>query len=69
MSYPVLDQGLGLLIALVVAIRQRDPVLVRQISEKADLHLTDREIGRTFGKLHDYGVSPDDLAWLRTCGG
>lgn len=68
MSYPVLDQGLGLLVALIVAIRQRDPVLVRQIGERADLHLNDREITRSFSKLHDYGASEEDLAWLRTCG-
>jgi hypothetical protein len=67
-SYPVLDRGLGLLVALIVAIRQRDPVLVRQIGERADLHLSDREISRSFSKLHDYSASEEDLAWLKTCG-
>ena len=56
-----------LLIALVVAVRRRDPVLVRQVAEKADRELADAVLRRTFSKVTTYNLTPDDLHWLQTC--
>jgi hypothetical protein len=63
---PVLDPALRLLIALAVAVRRRDCVMVQQIAEQVDLTLSFREAGRTFSRLPSYGVSDADLTWLRT---
>lgn len=66
MTTTTLDPAHKLLVALAVAARGRDPVLVAQIAEKADLLLTNREMRRSFGRLKNYGVSPQDLKWLQS---
>ena len=63
---PALDPALRLLIALSVAVRRRDSVMVQQIAERVDRTLSLKEAGRTFSRLPNYGVSDDDLTWLRT---
>ena len=64
MALPTLDEGHRLLACLAVAIREPDPVLVRQIAEKADKILPDSQIVKTFGRLKNYGVGTSDLNWL-----
>lgn len=66
MSATTLDPAHKLLVALAVAARSRDPVLVSQVAEKADLTLTTREMRRAFGRLGNYGVSREDLKWLQS---
>lgn len=66
MTQTTLDPAHKLLVALAVAARGRDPVLVAQIAEKADLLLTNREMRRSFSRLKNYGVSQQDLKWLQT---
>ena len=60
-----LDPALRLLICLSVAVRRRDVVLVEQIAEKVDIALTPKEAKRALSRLPAYGVTPDDLSWLR----
>ena len=60
-----LDPALRLLICLSVAVRRRDAVLVEQIAEKVDIALTPKEAKRALSRLPSYGVTPDDLSWLR----
>lgn len=66
MGSSLLDPAHKLLVALAVAARGRDPVLVCQIAERADLLLTPREMKRAFSRLPAYGVSQADLDWLQT---
>lgn len=66
MGSSLLDPAHKLLVALAVAARGRDPVLVSQIAERADLLLTPREMKRAFSRLPAYGVSQTDLDWLQT---
>ena len=61
-----IDAAHKLLVALAVAARRRDPVLVMQVAERADLLLTPREMKRAFSRLESYGVSQDDLSWLQS---
>lgn len=64
MSTPSLDDGHRLLACLAIAIRRRDTVLVRQVAERADRILSDATSRRAFGRLRNYGVTEEDLAWL-----
>ena len=66
MSASTLDPAHKLLVALAVAARSRDPVLVSQVAEKADLTLTTREMRRAFSRLGNYGVSGEDMKWLQS---
>lgn len=66
MAVAPLEPAHRLLACLAAAVRNRDPVLVKQIATRADLSMTAREVERTFSRLPVYGLSPDDLAWLRT---
>lgn len=61
----VLEPAHRLLVCLAVATRARDPVLVSQVAQKADLLLSERESRRCFSRLASYGVSPADLQWLK----
>jgi hypothetical protein len=63
---PNLDPALRLLIALAVAVRRRDAVLVQQIAEKVEFTLTAKEAKRAFSRLSSYGVTDGDMDWLRT---
>lgn len=65
MSAPLLEPAHRLLVCLAVAARARDPVLVSQVAEKAERHLSPREMRRAFSRLPAYGVSPGDLRWLQ----
>lgn len=65
MALPTLDDGHRLLVCLAVAIKRRDPVLVRQVAEKADKVLPDSQIRRAFSRLRQYGIGDHDLAWLQ----
>ena len=66
MKESTIDPAHRLLVALAVASRNRDPVLVLQVAERADLFLSAREMKRAFSRLDAYGVSQDDLDWLQT---
>lgn len=66
MATTLLDPAHKLLVALAVAARGRDPVLVAQIAERADLLLTSREMKRAFSRLPTYGVNQADMDWLQT---
>jgi hypothetical protein len=66
MGSSLLDPAHKLLVALAVAARAKDPVLVSQIAERADLLLTPREMKRAFSRLSSYGVTQSDLDWLQT---
>lgn len=66
MGSALLDPAHKLLVALAVAARGRDPVLVAQIAERADLLLTPREMKRAFSRLPAYGVNKSDLDWLQS---
>jgi hypothetical protein len=66
MASALLDPAHKLLVALAVAARGRDPVLVAQIAERADLLLTPREMKRAFSRLPTYGVNQSDLDWLQS---
>lgn len=61
-----LEPGHRLLACLAAAVRIRDSVLVKQIANRSDETLSQREITRTFSRLPEYGVSAEDLEWLRT---
>jgi len=63
---PVLEIGHVLLVALRVALRLRDTVLVNQIAERAERELTDREMSRIFGRLKAFGATEAELQWLST---
>ena len=65
MSLPTLDDGHLLLCCLAVAVKKRDPILVSQVASKADKILPDSQIRRAFGRLKGYGVSEDDMTWLK----
>ena len=65
MGLATLELPHKLLIALVVAVRRRDPVLVRQVAERADREMADAVIRRTFSKVSSYSLTSDDLAWLQ----
>ena len=64
MSIPSLDDGHRLLLCLVVAIRRRDAVLVKQVADKADKTLTEAGVRRAFSRLRTYGITEEDLTWL-----
>ncbi|MGA0983306.1 hypothetical protein [Vulcanococcus sp.] len=61
----VLEPAHKLLVCLAVATRARDPVLVAQVAQRADLLLSDREARRAFSRLPSYGVSAADMDWLK----
>lgn len=61
-----LEPAHRLLVCLAVAARAHDPVLVSQVAERAERHLSQREMRRAFSRLPAYGVAPCDLAWLKT---
>ena len=60
-----IDTGHRLLVCLAVAARNRDPVLVTQIAERADRLLTAKEMRRSFARLPTYGVCQLDMDWLQ----
>jgi hypothetical protein len=64
MALPSLDDGHLLLACLAVGVRSRDPVLVSQVAHKADKVLSASALRRSFGRLRNYGVSEQDMAWL-----
>lgn len=66
MTLPLLEPAHRLLVCLAVAVRARDPVLVCQIADKAERHLSAREMRRAFSRLAAYGVPGCDLAWLQS---
>lgn len=66
MGAPVLDDGHRLLVCLAVAVRRHDPVLVKQVAERADALLSDSTARRSFSRLRSYGVSEADMSWLAT---
>jgi hypothetical protein len=65
MGHASLEPAHRLLICLAVAARNRDPVLVSQIAERADRLLTPKEMRRSFARLPSYGVGSADLDWLQ----
>ncbi len=64
MGLPTLDDGQKLLACLAVAVRARDPVLVKQIAERVDHVIPEAQVVKTFGRLGAYGLTAEDMDWL-----